>query len=214
MIFQFIAILSIFGVIIFIGELSSKFIFNAFISRKLSHMACGGIIASLPYFLDKCWSIALLSSLIIIVILTKVLKVFKNIEGPEKENWGTLYFPLGALFSLLLFWSINPLIFSGSILILGFADSSAAIIGKKYGKRNYAAKKTLEGSLAFYVVSCLICLIVSMISNSFVLIQFDQLAIVIGGSLVLTIVEAINIKGLDNLSIPAIGGLILLLLIG
>ncbi|MCB0327819.1 MAG: hypothetical protein KDD52_09415 [Bdellovibrionales bacterium] len=78
-----------------------------------------------------------------------------------------------------------------SILVMVICDSLAALIGKKYGKRKIPyVDKTFVGSGAFFISCFAIAL--------FYLSPEKALAV----SFILTVVELLSSKGLDNLTLP------------
>tara|TARA_B100001559_G_C15954288_1_gene373542 strand:- start:254 stop:508 length:255 start_codon:yes stop_codon:yes gene_type:complete len=82
---------------------------------------------------------------------------------------------------------------------MSYSDTAAAIIGKMYGKTKIF-KKTLEGSLAFFITSLIIIL---------VMIPEVNLGLGLVAILAATIVESLPISVDDNLSVPLIIALIL-----
>ncbi|MCK4526660.1 hypothetical protein KAW18_04755 [candidate division WOR-3 bacterium] len=80
-----------------------------------------------------------------------------------------------------------------SLLFMLFGDTSASIIGIKYGQVKMG-EKTLEGSLAFFITTVFI----SLIFYRFVPIH---LVILLIGAVVATIVEALPLKINDNLTV-------------
>src|SRR4030066_1248988 len=87
-----------------------------------------------------------------------------------------------------------------SFIILG--DISSALIGRKYGVVAFG-DKTLEGSLGFFLA----CLLVVVIIPDLPLLTG------LAGAAVATLVEAIDLKVDDNLTVPLISGLIMELLL-
>lgn len=106
---------------------------------------------------------------------------------------------LGVVLSLVLF---PPLVACVTIAILACADSMATIVGKFYGKVRipYNHKKSLEGSVAFFITAFLCAVIY---------VPFKTALIV---SLVSCIIESLPVD-YDNISIPLGTGLFLGLLI-
>ena len=106
---------------------------------------------------------------------------------------------VGVILSLVFF---SELIAFVVILILAFADSFATLVGKFYGRAKipYNRKKSVEGSVAFFVTA-LICALF-----------FLPLKTALIASFVSCIIETIPFK-FDNISIPLGTGLFLGLLI-
>ena len=98
------------------------------------------------------------------------------------------------------------------ILILAICDPVAALIGQKWPKGHYKTlgyTKTMSGSLAFFAVAVAICmaLMVGVEGISF------QIALFVSASVALftTVAEAYTHKGFDNLTIPLVAVVVLIL---
>lgn len=120
-------------------------------------------------------------------------------DEKSKKLSGATYVALGGLLCVLLypkFITITVL----SIFLIG--DSFAALIGRKFGKTKFL-RKSLEGSLAFFVTGIIVILFTPKLTDS-----LTELAIG-----VLTVVFAMFAENLapdnidDNLVIPVISGL-------
>lgn len=85
---------------------------------------------------------------------------------------------------------------------MGYGDGFAAVIGKRVKSKEYKIgnnKKTIAGSIAMFVVSLIISII------SFKILNIDYFvckAIVV--SVIATVLEAISVKGLDNITVPIV----------
>jgi dolichol kinase len=122
---------------------------------------------------------------------------------------GPFWFYMGFFLAYFLF----PLeIAIASCAILSVGDAMSTVIGKAFGKREYLPKKTVEGSLAFFFSSFLVLLLIL------------PLRIALIGALVGTLVEPLpalrHFRRLskrdlldDNLLIPLLSGLAMLLLV-
>ena len=83
---------------------------------------------------------------------------------------------------------------------MGYGDGFAAIIGGKYGKNKFRVlgnQKSIEGSLAMFVFSFIVSLVILSIFNPANVIL---LSLVLAS--VSTILEAYSPYGLDNLTVP------------
>ncbi|MTI46452.1 DUF92 domain-containing protein [Sporosalibacterium faouarense] len=140
--------------------------------------------------------------------------VFKSMERNEsKADLGTIYFPVSLLFLIILTWKNgllgNNLKYIGAvgILVMGYGDGFAAIIGKKLGKNKikiYNNVKSLEGSITMFILSYLVALLILIFSNGY---SFKILAISFILAVIATVVEALTPWGLDNLTVPLITAL-------
>ena len=102
-----------------------------------------------------------------------------------------------------------------AILMWGFGDAAAALIGKRFGKHHIQLKfadhkKTWEGSIAMVAISSIVGIILMLYSTnlSIVSIIFISLAVAILGAYV----ELITHKGYDTITVPAANLLLLLIL--
>ena len=91
---------------------------------------------------------------------------------------------------------------------MGYGDGLASIIGKAIRSYEYKignTKKTLAGTLTMFIVTFIILSILLYVTK--VNLWLIKTIII---SIVVTIIEAISIKGTDNLSVPIATCLMLL----
>ncbi|MFN0085421.1 MAG: diacylglycerol/polyprenol kinase family protein [Blastocatellia bacterium] len=176
--------------------------------RKLFHIGMGLFTLTLPWLFGSIWPVIALTAALLLVMFG-----LRNIEGLRarfgkvmggvgRSSLGEIYFPLSvaALFCLtrdrIVFYVIP-------ILILTLADSTAALIGVRYGRARYQGidgAKSAEGSIAFFAVA--------FMSTHVPLLLFTQtgraesllIAAILG--LLIMLFESIAWRGLDNLFIP------------
>jgi dolichol kinase len=80
------------------------------------------------------------------------------------------------------------------ILVAGVADAVAAVVGRRFGRHRYPWGKSVEGSLAFFVI----------VTGIFVLTPRGlSLPVAAGIALLLTVLEALALPADDNLYLPA-----------
>jgi dolichol kinase len=125
----------------------------------------------------------------------------------DRSNLGTVYFPLAAAIVALVFWEQPPLMVA-ALMPLTWGDGMAPVVGKAYGRRLYmvhTSTRSVEGSMGFFA-GCLIFTWLALwvvggtpdISPNAALIP----ALII--TISTTLVEAVSIWGLDNLTITAV----------
>ncbi|MFC1622719.1 hypothetical protein ACFL1Y_01875, partial [Patescibacteria group bacterium] len=117
--------------------------------------------------------------------------------------------PAGVCIAALLFLPDNIDSFQLGVLVMGFSDGLAGIIGSKFGNYSFnlfRAKKTYLGSFIFFITTFLIFLFFAQIS-------FQTIIAIIIISFLLTIIEAVCVYGLDNLILPILGGYLLMFFI-
>ena len=184
--------------------------------RKLIHL----FSLSIPviyYFIPSSTSITILIYLTIFALLfdggrfvsKSFAKLFYRVFGfllrkheldKEKKNLtGATYVLLSALICALIFPKV---IFVTAFTILIISDTSAALIGRKFGKRKFL-RKSFEGTLSFFISASIVVIFTPKVGNFPMEYVIGFIAAFVGA-----IVENIS-YGLadDNLSIPISVGL-------
>jgi phytol kinase len=175
-------------------------------SRKTVHITIGSFVAFWPFFLS--WGqIELLSvAFLLVVSVSKYLHLFEAIHSVQRPTWGELFF--AAAVGIVALITHDKWIYAASLLQMSLADGMAAIIGTRFGGRYkylvFGHPKSVIGTLTFFVVSITILILF----NS----HFDPslgLGLLVGASLLASLIENIGIKGSDNLLVPLVVALIL-----
>ena len=137
---------------------------------------------------------------IILNYLSYRMNLLKAMERGGNGNLGTVYFPISLLILVVLTFGVlkNPYIGAIGILVMGYGDGLAAVIGKAYGKHKFAFGKSIEGSLAMFIISFIVVFVVSINIASILV----SLILALGVAAFATMIELLTPKGLDNLSVP------------
>jgi dolichol kinase len=194
--------------------------------RKLIHL-CSLAIPIIYYFIPRFNAIIILTFFTVLAIILdlsryinpSIGKIFYNtfgfllreheVDHKKKNLNGATYVFISALLCVIIFPKI---FFITAFCILIISDSSAALIGRKFGKHKFLAK-SLEGTLAFFVSASIVVLFTPKIEYHTTEYLIGIIAAAVGA-----IIENISFGFADdNLSIPiSIGftmwGLYLLLL--
>ncbi|MGJ8695272.1 MAG: diacylglycerol/polyprenol kinase family protein [Verrucomicrobiaceae bacterium] len=171
-------------------------------SRKLVHLGMGTICLSFPWLFEDPAHVDLLAALAVIsLLLLRWLKpkIGDVLHRVQRLSFGELLFPVGVAIVFRLSDG-SPSTYLPAIGILTFADTAGALIGRRFGKHHYrtnAGQKSLEGSLAVFLVSFLITW-ASGIHHD--LITALLIATVV--ALVATMAEGVLGAGIDNLLLP------------
>ena len=184
--------------------------------RKLMHIGSGILAVSIPWFFQSTWPVLLLCAISLAGLLAmRHLRCLKQNIGRvvgevKRESSGDIYFPL--TIAILFFLAEgDPLFYCIPIMILTFADAAAALVGIHYGVLHFETPegvKTIEGSLAFFVVAFFCAYLPMLLFSDFGSNEILLMAFLL--AVLLMIVEAaVGWKGLDNLLIPVCGFLIL-----
>ena len=124
-------------------------------------------------------------------------------------GFGTVYYAISLFLMVIYTFGIikKPEIGLCATLIMGYGDGLAAVMGqsiKSYEYKVGKTVKTLVGSATMLVVTGILVSIY-LLSFGTPLWYFKAAGI----SIILTIVEAISIKGTDNLTVPVIACILL-----
>lgn len=183
-------------------------------SRKFIHiMLSNWWIIAMVFFDNMWWASALPAIFVIINYLSlkkDLIKVMEREEGDDnRDSFGTVYYAISLLIlSIATFgpWIHNPLIGLCGIIVMGYGDGLAAVIGKSVKSKEFkigSSKKTVAGCLTMFAVT----LIVMAGFLNFMQADYWWLkAILVAG--LMTMVEAVSVKGTDNLTVPLITSLL------
>lgn len=187
-------------------------------SRKFIHIMLSNwwIIAML--FFDNVFYAALLPALFIIINYISykmdIIKVMERDNGVEnKESLGTVYYAISlCVLVLITFGKLkNPLIGLCGIAVMGYGDGLAAVIGQTVKSPEYKIgnnTKSLAGSVAMFCVTLIIMAgFLTYNTVTHVIIKSTLSALLI------TVIEAISIKGTDNITVPISTSLLAMILI-
>ena len=184
-------------------------------SRKFIHIMLGNWWLISMYFFNNVWFAAFvpLTFVIINYISYKkdIIKVMER-EEDKKDGLGTVYYACSLLILVIITFGVlnKPILGLVPILVMAFGDGLAAIFGKLIKSKKYKVydtEKSIAGSLTMFIVSFIIISIYLVYINS----PFWYLKGIII-SLIITVLEAISIKGTDNITVP-IATLIMLMFV-
>ncbi len=189
------------------------------LTRKLFHIIFGIFFILVIYFFGTLNSLIIISILFLIGLITGLAikkgfrfhhftKIISFIEREHEKHFpgkAALVFFFAAII-LLFFFQNEPLIALAALSTQIFADAFAAIIGKRFGKhiiiqkKHY--KKTLEGTIACFVVAAIVLLF---------FIPTTLFYVIVIAAICATITEFAPIN--DNLAMPLVVAFVLKLLL-
>lgn len=176
--------------------------------RKFIHITVGTFVAFWPFYMSfrtiQLVSIAFLA----VVLAARYLKVFSAVHVSNRKTWGDFMFAIGIGLAATL--TTSEWIFMAAILSMSLADGLAAVLGKRYGKKNQykvlGHTKSVIGTLIFIELSVLIIGLTILLGpfvtvNPWLLLIFLPLAS--------AAVENFGMFGLDNVFVPLLVTLVL-----
>ena len=182
-------------------------------TRKVIHIGVGMMSWFLHLLFTSPWPfVAACGAFMVINLLDWRYDFFKAMKSSSRSNLGTVYFPLAAAVVALVFWDRPPLMVA-ALMPLTWGDGLAPVIGATWGKRVYrihTSTRTLEGSLGFFVAGFVFTWLALWAMPG--LLDISPAAAVLPALVIMavtTLIEAVSIWGLDNLSVTAAAILIL-----
>ncbi len=208
------------GIVIFSSKIFEKAGKEA--SRKYIHIVLSNWwLIAMVFFNNPIWASVLPAIFVVVNFLSYKYNIIKLMErdADSRDGLGTVYYAITLLvLSILTFGPLQnykeiygPLIGLAGVAVMGYADGIAAIVGKSVKSSSYkigTTTKTLAGSFT------MLCITFIILSGFLAYIRvpdwFIKSAIL---SLITTIIEAVSIKGTDNLTVPLLTVGMLLLVI-
>ncbi len=195
-----------------IGLLARRFAWEPEAARKASHVAVGTACLALPWlFADVAPVLALAAVAFTGLIALRAVPWLRArfgcaLHGIARVSYGEFAFVGGVALAFVLAHGDKPA-YVAALLALTFGDAVAALVGRRFGRHPYVigrARKSLEGSAAFFVVALLVCAVFP---------RAESVAAVAAFALATTLAEALAGDGFDNAAIP-LAGLLALRLFG
>ena len=176
-------------------------------SRKIVHVASCITVCTFPYTLSNIEIYLICFIFVIITSFTKYRGIFKSIHSVDRITFGAEAYPVGVLIATYCFLPLDKDAFIYGMLVGGFSDSMASVIGKYYKYKEiiiFGQKKSLGGSLSFFITTVIISYLFIFVLG----VDLSVISILII-AFILTIAELVQTFGVDNVTIPVIGGMTL-----
>ena len=168
----------------------------------------GLVVLTFPYLFKNRVSVVIIGVVCVLIFLLMKHTKLKNSLGTilysvDRESLGEIFFAISVV--LIFYWSKgDKILYSIPILLLTFADSTAALIGKNYGKKNIAEfnedAKSIEGSFMFFMVAFILTLVPLLLFTEVGREEVLIISTIVGFNVAL--IEMISHTGNDNLLIP------------
>lgn len=211
-----IIFLSIFLLLLLISHLLYRYLkVSSEESRKFLHVSGGLLALCCPLFFETHWWVLILCSLAFILLLFTFVKHWlPSVHKTKRKSIGSVLFPIPVYICFLIAENkSNDLLFYLPVSFMTISDTAAEWAGKKWGSRTMQfmnGQKTLAGSLAFAICGILISIVWGLIFH-FTTEKIIMISLVT--SFLAAITELVCIKGIDNLTVPLVTLLLLLLLV-
>jgi phytol kinase len=182
-------------------------------TRKVIHIGVGMLSWLIPFLFTSPWPFVFACAVFMVInLIDWRYGLIGSMKSSSRSNLGTVYFPLAAAVVALVFWDQPPLLVA-ALMPLTWGDGLAPVIGAAYGHRIYrihTSTRTLEGSAGFFVAGFVFTwLALWVMPGPPEITPTAALLPALVIMLVTTLIEAVSIWGLDNLTVTAAAVLIL-----
>ena len=178
------------------------------VSRKILHIMTGNIAFLLLIFETReVMAFLAAGPFILLTFLMSPHSPIKSIKGKTSEaghGMGLVYYSISWTILAYVFFDHKEII-AVAILAMSYGDGFASLLGSRFGKRKYRVwkdEKSYFGSAVMFVFTFFMAVIALLYYNINIIYSILISLIII--SLIVTVVESITPKGLDNLSVPLI----------
>lgn len=199
------------------------------LSRKFLHIMIGNFIFVIPFTSFNTFPLNFPFFVAApFILLTFLVSPSSPVKGLTQKisslgdvtfgghTYGLVFYAISYTI-LAAFFSNQPWIIAAGIIPLAYGDAAASIVGLKWGKHqfNICAKKSVEGSIAMFIV-CFFGLLISLPFFAYLysisIINFITASLCAG--VIATLLEAFTPRGLDNIAVPLLSALTFLLIMG
>jgi uncharacterized protein (TIGR00297 family) len=195
------------------------------VGRKILHIGTGVCILFAPTLFPQTFSVAFIAAIFVFLNIVAYSKGWlRSVHQTDRPSFGTVYYPASFLVLVLPLWENSSEIVVASMFVLALGDGMAAIVGESIKKPHLYSvsrdKKSWEGTITMVVASIAAILIVREFSNAFsahTVIGTASLPktglFLLAFGLFVAGWEAASPRGLDNVSVPLMGALVLVVCI-
>lgn len=185
-------------------------------SRKYIHIMLANWWFIFMFFFDNIFFASFVPATFVVINYISykkdLIKVMERSEA-EKDGLGTVYYAVSLLVLSIATYvlHLSPMVGLCGILIMGYGDGLAAVVGRKIKSKEYhigGGKKTIAGSITMLCVSLLISAILFFLVGT--PIWYGKAVLL---AAIITLVEAVGVKGTDNLTVPLFASLLFGLMI-
>ena len=189
-------------------------------SRKFIHIMLGNWWFIAMYYFTNVWFAAFVPATFIIINYMSYKKdIIKVMEREKQDGLGTVYYAISLLILVIVSFGIYDMPSLGLIpnLVMAYGDGLAGLLGKMIKSKRYKlsdSKKSVAGSITMFVISTILIggyLAFWHPTVFWATTHWPLVSVLIGFAI--TAIEAVSVKGTDNITVP-LGTLCMLLLIG
>lgn len=174
------------------------------LTRKWIHLVSGLLATTMPFYLLKTELLVVCSLFTVVLLISKFWGKLTSLHGVERKTFGEVAFPIGVGVAAYFFLPKNLDLFVFGMLVMSLSDTAAALAGGKWPIFKMKVG-SLEKSLGGYLAFALFTFIIAVGCNVYYQWEIPT-PLLVGISLVLAKVEALQPYGLDDGTLPLLSG--------
>lgn len=218
-----------FGMLLIVEKIGKVFRWPQEFTRKIIHIGAGLWVWGILYFFDH-WYFGVIpfGTFILLNYIFYRQQTFKAMDT-EESTPGTVYFAISITILFVWLWrtggELDRAPFAvAALMAMTLGDAFASIVGRRWGKHKYTVwghTRSWEGTAALVATALPgIALTLAFLPgsalcpNSIPLSVMGVVVVSLAGTVAAAVSEALSPKGTDNLSVPLVSGIVMLLLSG
>ncbi len=193
------------------------------VSRKVLHAMIGNLPLIMPFFTSNIYPFLVASPFIAVTLLatpSSPIKIGEKMKGlstltEEGHQWGLVLYAIS--YSALAFlFGIQSYVVAAGIFPMAYGDSLAAIFGEKWGRHKYRVfeTKSVEGSIGMFIGSTVSLTLAFLYFGLIFPLAFNPLVTALAIACLVSVVEGVCPRGLDNITVPLVGAATFLIMTG
>jgi dolichol kinase len=193
------------------------------VNRKVLHAMIGNLPLIMPFFTDNIYPFLVASPFIIVTLLatsSSPIKLGDKMKGlssltEEGHQWGLVLYAI-SYSALALVFGVKSYIVAAGIFPMAYGDSLAAIFGETWGRHKYRIfeTKSFEGSAGMFLGSFVSLTLAFLYFGLLFPLTFNPLVPAFAIACLVTVVEGVCPRGLDNIAVPFVGAITFLIVTG
>jgi phytol kinase len=193
------------------------------VSRKVLHAMIGNLPLIMPFFTSNIYPFLVASPFILVTLLAtpnSPIKLGEKMKGlssltEEGHHWGLVLYAIS--YSVLAYlFGVQSYVVAAGIFPMAYGDSLAAIFGETWGRHKYRVfeTKSFEGSLGMFLGSFVSLTLAFLYFGLIFPLAFNPLVPAFAIACLVTVIEGVCPRGLDNVFVPLVGTVTFLLMTG
>lgn len=200
---QVAAVLGWIGLVFLTSAILHRLNHDPELVRKVVHIGTGNVLL-IAWGLGVSHALCIAAGLLFsaIALASHHVKILPMLNDVGRKTYGVFYYAVSITILVTIFWQQAPEYAVIGVMVMAWGDGMAALIGKRFGKHTFMHgnnRRSIEGSLAMFLVSVTVIIGVSALSHS---LNLSHTLSAIPIAAIATLLESYSPGGTDNLTVP------------